>query len=63
MRLDEAAKLFSELEFFNPKFMAVTVSNKEIIVFLYKRVITTNLPQDFEGFPVVYQYTGKFYPK
>lgn len=65
--IQQACKKFAELEFFNSHFMSVgvydTPNKKEIFVYLFKKVRTDNLPQEFEGFKVNYSYHGPIYAK
>lgn len=63
----QACKKFAELEFFNSHFMSVgaydTPNKKELMVYLFKKIRTDNLPQQFEGFKVIYTYHGSPYAK
>ena len=60
----QACKKFSELEFFNSHLMSVGVTNNkleyELIVYLFRKIRTDNLPREFEGFKVNYTFQGKF---
>lgn len=63
LTIHQACKNFVELEFFNPHFMSAgvqdTPNKKEIIVYLFKKIRTDNLPQEFEGYRVNYTYHGQ----
>jgi len=56
---DLALKKLNQEEFFNSKFMSVAVVNNketcEIVVYLHKKINTSNLPREYEGLRVSYQ--------
>lgn len=55
--VEQAAKKLAEEEFFNAKFMTVAIGNgTELVVTVFKRIMTDNLPQMFEGYKVTYKY-------
>lgn len=56
----QASKQLIEQDFFNQSFMSVGVGkNNELIVYLFKKIRTDNLPRDFQGFEIVYQLQDK----
>lgn len=63
LNIQQASKNFAELEFFNSHFMSIgvqdTPNKKEITVYLFKKIRTDNLPQEYEGYRVTYSYQGK----
>lgn len=57
---DAASKKLYQEEFFNSNFMSVGVINNknncEIVVYLHKKIITSNLPSEYEGVKINYQF-------
>ena len=56
---EELSKRFTEQEFYNSHYMAVGVTPNrpyELVVYLYKKIRTDNLPQAFEGLKVSYKF-------
>lgn len=60
--VEAASKKLYEEEFFNRNFMSVGITqiknNYELIVYLHKKINTSNLPSAYEGVRVEYKFTG-----
>lgn len=60
--LSDLVKKLGEEEFFNSNFMSIgmiTNNNKhEIVIYLYKKINSSNLPAEYEGVKVSYQFMG-----
>lgn len=56
IEVDKAAKKLAEEEFFNSHYMSVSVgANFELVVNVFKKIRTDNLPVVFEGHRVIYK--------
>lgn len=63
---EQASKKFTEQEFYNSHYMSVGIAQKkdyELIVYLFKKIRTENLPVTFEGLKVIYEFSGQPQPR
>ena len=60
--VETASKKLYEEEFFNRNFMSVGITqiknNYEIIVYLHKKINTSNLPLEYDGVRIEYKFAG-----
>jgi hypothetical protein len=66
LQAEAAAKKFANEEFYNRNLMSVGIGGKdnqyELIVHLFKKIRTDNLPQEYDGLKVSYKFVGKVIP-
>ncbi len=60
--VEAASKKLADEEFFNRNFMSVGITqiknNFEIIVYLHKKINTSNLPIEYDGVRIEYKFSG-----
>lgn len=59
---DLVSKKLNQEEFFNSNFMSVGVipnkNDHEIVIYLHKKINTSNLLTEYEGVKISYQFVG-----